>query len=162
MDAGSTPSNDLFAKPVKRKKGVNKIDKDEQDYLDYLLSLVVARTTVSVSFVTDENFRKFLKELNPEVISLFYVELLFISFVLQYSPPGRTKISDLIGKVSEKLVETMKTNLKSARRVAITMDCWAGKGSVDNFLGITAHFFDTSSGERKSLRLGKISSLYAK
>ena len=65
-------------------------------------------------------------------------------------------MGNLIGKVSEKLVEQMKTNLKAARRVAITTDCWAGKGSVDNFIGITAHFFDTSSGERKSLRLGKI------
>ena len=62
------PSNDIFAKPVKRKKGSNKIDQEEQDYLDHLLALVIARTTVSVHLVDDENFRKFLKELNPEVM----------------------------------------------------------------------------------------------
>ena len=71
-------------------------------------------------------------------------------------------MSDLIGTLSEKVVEAMKTSLKAARRVALTCDCWAGKNSKDNYFGLTAHFFDTSSGKRKSLKLGKyISSLYA-
>ena len=68
---------------MKRKKGSSKIDKEEQEYLDNLLAICVARTTMSVHFVDDENFQKFLKELNPEVkLSLFYVKLLIlISFL---------------------------------------------------------------------------------
>ena len=88
-------------------------------------------------------------------LSLFYVKFENIIHNFQYSPPGYTKLSSLIGKTSDLVIDQMKTSLKAMRRVSITTDCWSGKGSVDNYLGVVAHEFDTSTGQRKSLKLGK-------
>ena len=65
------PSSSLIQKPVKKRKVGGKLDVEEQEYLDSLLAICIARTTMSVSLVDDENLRKFLKELNPEVIFKF-------------------------------------------------------------------------------------------
>ena len=53
------------------------------------------------------------------------------------------------------LVEQMKASLKSARRVSVTTDCWSGRNSIDNFLGITVHYQDTATKERKCFKIGE-------
>ena len=75
-----SPSSSLIQKPAKKRKVGGKLDTDEREYLDSLLALCFGRSTVSVDFVDDENFRKFLRELNPEVliISLFNAEVMTI------------------------------------------------------------------------------------
>ena len=65
-------------------------------------------------------------------------------------------------KTKEKLTEKMKTSLKTCRRAAATLDCWAGKASVDNFLGATTHYQDSITKQRMNLRIGKCKIMFAK
>ena len=83
MQMKDSPSSSLIQKPAKKRKVGGKLDAEEREYLDTLLALCIGRSTVSVDFVDDENFKKFLKELNPEVcfLSLFNAEFMTI-FVL--------------------------------------------------------------------------------
>ena len=59
-------SNSLISKPVKRKKG-GKMEKDEKEYLDLLYAKFVATSTTPTSIGDNEQFKEFVKELNPEV-----------------------------------------------------------------------------------------------
>ena len=52
-------------------------------------------------------------------------------------------------------MEQMKESLKTARRISVTLDCWSGRNSIDNFMGITVHFLDTATNDRKCFKIGK-------
>ena len=69
--------------------------------------------------------------------------------------PSRRKLSGLIEQTSDVLVHNMKASLGTARRVSLTTDCWSGKNSVDNFLGVTVSFQEGTTRERKSYNIGK-------
>ena len=64
-------------------------------------------------------------------------------------------MTSLIENTSDKLLEQMKQSLRNARRVAVTCDAWSGKNSTNSYLGVTAHFQDSVTKERKSLKIGK-------
>ena len=58
----------LFQPPPAQKRIRMKTDeREQQDYWDSLLALVVAAGTLPKSFVEDQNFNKFCKSLNKEV-----------------------------------------------------------------------------------------------
>ena len=69
--------------------------------------------------------------------------------------PSRPKLTSDIEQSCNKLIDKIKDSLSSARRVSITTDCWSGKNSVDNYIGVTTSFFDTRTKEKKCLNIGK-------
>ena len=71
--------------------------------------------------------------------------------------PSRRKLSRLMDKTSNVFVSNMKASLATAHRVSLTTDCWSGKNSVDNFLGVTVSFQEGegTTRERKTYNIGK-------
>ena len=67
------PKEALFKPPPAKKRKLDVMTKEEQEYSNQLLSVWIGSTTATVATVEEETFRAFIHSINPEVFIKFIV-----------------------------------------------------------------------------------------
>lgn len=96
--------------------------------LDKQLLTVIVKEYQPFSIVEDNEFRKFVKMLNPG-----------------YNLPSRKTLSNsLMPRFYNEIRDRVKAELNAVTAVCLTTDGWTSV-NTDSFIGVTAHFIDGSS-----------------
>lgn len=136
LSSRSTPSPKNFTQPTMRqfvdvRKPIPlKISQD----IDLQLLKVICNEYQPFSVVENEEFRKFVKMLNPS-----------------YQLPSRKTISySLLPSAYNEMVEKVKLLVQNTPAVCLTCDGWTDLNNV-TFYAITAHFFDDNTNLKSAL-----------
>ena len=121
---------------LKRRNSTENWTEDNQDRSNKMLAIWIGGSVLPVSCVEDKNMENYVKSLNP-----------------QASVPSRGTLQNDIEKIADKVVLKIKECLLTSRQVAITTDIWSSMVSTDAFLGVTAHFINTDTRKRQSLKI---------
>ena len=119
-----------------------------------MLAIWIGGSNLPISAVEDPNMEKYVKTLNPEVLTN---KLLFIFYPppAQASLPSRWTLQRQVRSVYDKMNLKIKEALLTARHVSATTDIWSSQGSTESYIGITAHFINTVTRKRQCLKISR-------
>lgn len=101
-----------------------------------LVENVIIKGGIPISFVDNEGFRKFLRDIDPNFVA----------------PCRQTVTYTHLPQLMTTKRQIMTDVLASSKDVALTIDIWTDRRQ-HSFLGVTAHIFDAARGQPQSLLL---------
>ena len=83
-----------------------------------------------------------------------HFEYIFNS-ILQASVPSRPKLTSLMGDISDKMEEQIKSTLSKTRRICVTSDIWSSLNQIKSYLGVAAHCYDIDAETNAAFKISK-------
>lgn len=98
-----------------------KMNDKRAEQLTALLTRMIAKDMLPISFVEGEGFRDLMQFLEPE-----------------YKIPSRKTITCRLEKLQEESASVLRNNLANAHRVALTTDSWTAL--TESYVTVTCHY----------------------